>query len=60
MSSVVCLHFSIQEEDIVEHTTVKCHLCTLESTCRPLCDVGIHLLKLTLFNILVQNNGKRT
>jgi hypothetical protein len=23
------LHFSMQEEDILEHTNVKCHFCTL-------------------------------
>ena len=23
------LHFSVQEEDILEHSNVKCHLCTL-------------------------------
>ena len=29
MASVMCLHFSMQEEDILEHTNAKCHLCTL-------------------------------
>ena len=29
MTSVTCFHFSIQEEDILEHTNAKCHLCTL-------------------------------
>ena len=29
MASVMCLYFSMQEEDIVEHTRGKCHLCTL-------------------------------
>ena len=24
-ASVVCLHFSMQEEDILEHTNDKCH-----------------------------------
>ena len=28
------LHFSLQEEDIIEHTNAKYHLCTLQSTCR--------------------------
>ena len=25
---VMCLHFSVQEEDILELVNVKCHLCT--------------------------------
>ena len=31
MASVRCLHFSMQEEeeDILEDTIAKCHLCTL-------------------------------
>ena len=29
MASVMCLHFSMQEEDILEHSNDKCHLCTL-------------------------------
>ena len=29
MASVMCLYFCMQEEDIVEHTNGKCHLCTL-------------------------------
>ena len=29
MPSVMRLHFSMQEEDILEHTNVKCHLSTL-------------------------------
>jgi hypothetical protein len=28
MTSVMCLHLSMQEEDILEHTNGKCHLCT--------------------------------
>jgi hypothetical protein len=28
VASVTCLHFSVQEEDILEHSNVKCHLCT--------------------------------
>ena len=28
-TSVMCLHLSIQEEDIIEHTNAKCHMCTL-------------------------------
>ena len=27
MASVVCLHFIMQEEDVLENTSVKCHLC---------------------------------
>jgi hypothetical protein len=29
MAIVACLHFSMQEEDTLEHTNAKCHLCTL-------------------------------
>ena len=29
MASVMCLDLSMQEEDILEHTDVKCRLCTL-------------------------------
>ena len=29
MVSVMCLHFIMQEEDILEHTNAKCHVCTL-------------------------------
>ena len=35
--------YSMQEEDVIMHTDVKCYLCTLYSTCRPLCNVGTHL-----------------
>ena len=34
MASVMCLHFSMQEEDILEHINAKCHLSTLLSPCR--------------------------
>ena len=27
MSGVMFLHLGMQEEDILEHTNVKCHLC---------------------------------
>ena len=27
MASGMHLHFSMQEEDILEHTNAKCHLC---------------------------------
>ena len=29
MASVMSLHFSMHEEDILEHTNIKCNLCTL-------------------------------
>ena len=29
MSSVMCLQFEVQEEDVLELTNGKCHLCTL-------------------------------
>ena len=29
MACVMCLQFSRQEEDILEHANTKCHLCTL-------------------------------
>ena len=29
MASVMCLHFSVHVEDILEHTNGKFHLCTL-------------------------------
>ena len=29
MTNVMCLHFSVQEEDILEHTNDKCHLCII-------------------------------
>ena len=44
MASVTCLHSNVQEKMFLEHTNVKCHLCTLSSTCRPLYNVGIHLM----------------
>ena len=33
MSSVICLHFSMQEKGVLEHPNDKCHLSTLYSTC---------------------------
>ena len=44
MTSVTCLRFSMQEQDILKHTNGKCHLCTLQSICRPLCNIGMHLI----------------
>ena len=29
MESVMCLHFNMQQEDVLEHANVKCCLCTL-------------------------------
>ena len=29
VASVMCLHFNMQEEDILEHANAKCHLRTL-------------------------------
>ena len=29
MANVICLHFNMQEEDILEHANVKCYSCTL-------------------------------
>jgi hypothetical protein len=29
MTSVICLHFDMQDGVILEHTSAKCHLCTL-------------------------------
>ena len=51
MAGVMCLHLRLQEQHISEHINAKCHLCTLSSTCRQLCNIGIHLI--TLFNILM-------
>ena len=39
MAGIMCLHFSMQEEDIVGHTNANCHLSTLYSPCRPLCNI---------------------
>jgi hypothetical protein len=33
MASVMCLYFSMQEEDIVEHINGKCNLCQLVDYC---------------------------
>jgi hypothetical protein len=42
MASVVCLHFSMQEEDILEHTKRQTSFVyTIRSTCRPFCNIGI-------------------
>jgi hypothetical protein len=41
---MIVLRFSIQGEDDIEHINGKCHFCKVWSTCRPLCDIGIHLI----------------
>ena len=46
IASVMCLHFSMREEDILQYTNGKYHLCTLWSTCRPLCSIDMHLITL--------------
>ena len=51
MASVMCLHFSMQEKDIIEQANGKCQLCTLRSTCKPLCNIDMPLI--TLLNILM-------
>ena len=48
---IMCLNFRTHWKDVVEHTTIKCHLCTLKSTCRPVCNIDIHFI--TLLNILM-------
>ena len=48
---MIVLQFSMQGEDIIEHTNAKYYLCTLQSTCKSLCNIGIYLI--TLLNILV-------
>ena len=53
MASVMCLHFNLQVEDILEHSNGKYHLCTLSSACRPLCNIGMHLI--TPLNIYMPN-----
>ena len=37
MASVIFVHFSMQEEDILDHT--------LQSTCTPLCNIDIHVIQ---------------
>ena len=51
MASVMSLQFHRQEKDILDHTNGKCHLCTLQSTCKPSCNIVMHLI--TLWNILM-------
>ena len=56
LASVMFLHINMQEQDILEHTNGNCHLCTLQSTCRPLCNIGMHFI--TLLNILMPRYQK--
>ena len=51
MANVMFLHFKMQEEDNLEHTHGKCHLCIVQSIRRPLCDIGMHFI--TLLNTLI-------
>ena len=44
MASVKFIHFSKQEQYSLEYIDAKCHLCALQSTCRLLCNKGIHLI----------------
>jgi hypothetical protein len=45
MASVMCLHFSMQEEDILEHTNAKCHCVHFSQLVdRPLSNIGMHLI----------------
>ena len=38
------LHFNMQGEDIFEHAKGKCHVCTLQLICRPLCNIVIGVI----------------
>ena len=40
----MCLHFSMQAEDNLEHIDVKSHCVPFWSTCRLWCGIGIHLI----------------
>ena len=51
MPSVMYLHFSKQEEEILEHTNAKVICIHFSQLCRPLCNIGIHLV--TLLSILI-------
>ena len=47
MTSVTCLHFIVQEEDILEQTKGTCHLCS----CKPLYNIDMYLIHSKLCNI---------
>ena len=51
MASVMCLHSSMQEENIIELNFVKYHLYIYFLS---LCNIGVHLI--TLLNILMPIN----
>ena len=56
MASVKCLHFIIQDVILEKPKAIYMHrLCTLSSTCRPLCNINIHLI--TLLNILIESSA---
>ena len=49
---VSCVYILVcWRKDTLDHTNVECRLCTLQSTCRPFCNIDIHLI--TLLNILM-------
>ena len=52
-----CHMFTFQNArgDIIEHTNANCHL-QLQSTCRPMCNIGMHLM--TLLNKLMPRYWK--
>ena len=52
MASVMCLHFSMQMKDNLEHIDVDGNMSTLSSTCRSLYNISMHLI--TLLNILMR------
>ena len=55
MASVKCLHFNIQDVILKKPKAFMHRLCTLSSTCRPLCNIDIHLI--TLLNILIESSA---
>ena len=56
MAGFMCLHFSMQEEDVLEHSNANCHVCIhLSQTCRPLCKKTTCLI--TPLHILMPRYG---
>ena len=51
MINVMFLRFRMQEEDVFQHTNVKCHLCTLLPT--PTIVEHAHTHPITLLNVLM-------
>ena len=43
---MIVLYFSMQVEDIIEDTNIKCHLCMVQSTWNTLYNIGMHLITL--------------